>query len=127
MDKNWDFNVQLHRTSKDAPDLFWNSKTKITTIDISMKRNDKTFLEDVRQLLVREFEGYGLSRNNYNIFCQDVDGEWIRVRNNDEFIIAMDMLEGPDYKLITQVKFGMYVVYVIDLKLLFKLNTIFIL
>ena len=73
-----------------------------------MKRNDESFFDDFRQLLLREFEDYGLSRNNYKIFWQDNDGKWVTVKNNEEFIRAVNELEGHEYKFIAQLVVGMY-------------------
>ena len=106
------FKVQLHRKLEDSSDLSWDGNSKIETGYINemnkMKRNDDTFFDDFRQLLLREFEDYGLSRNNYNILWQDKNGKWVIVKDNAEFILAMDELEGPEYKFIAQLDVGMY-------------------
>ena len=96
----------MHRKLKDSSDLLWDGISKIETGSFSMKRNDETFFDDFKKLLIREFKDYGVSKNNYNIFWKDKDDHWVRVTNNDGFVLAMDKIDGPEYKLIAQLEVG---------------------
>ena len=112
IERKYSFKVELHRKLKDASVLSWNGTTKIVAGYISMQSKDKPVFDDVRKLLLFEFEDSGLSKNNYIIFWQDKYGEWIGARNNAGFIFAMNELEGPDYKLIIQLRDGMWALVV---------------
>ena len=76
--------------------------TKVATRYMKMERNDSSLFFDLKQALINEFEGLGISRNNFNVFWQDEDNDYVEITNNNGVIIALDQLVGTVYKLFVR-------------------------
>lgn len=73
--------------------------TKILACIVSLKYNETTLFEDLRAAIIDEASDLDISKKDFDIFFQDSDNDWVRIRNAQALLGFMDDSKGPIYKL----------------------------
>ena len=71
---------------------------RIVACIVSLNYNETKLFEDLQLAVTRESTGLNLS-DDFDMFFEDGENEWVRIRNNQSLLGFLEGMDGPIFKL----------------------------
>ena len=76
------------------------TETNLSVCRINIEESEQNKFEYLKNAIISKFKMFGLAEENFAIYWQDSDGEFIIIIDNDDLSLALEELDGPMYELL---------------------------
>ena len=94
MAKKLNFKVQLNQKTDDA-----STGKNVLSCIISLDQSERSLLEDLKQAISNETTGSELAEKDFDMFFQDSENEWVRIRSNDSLRGLLEEMNRKMFKV----------------------------
>ena len=77
-----------------------SSETNLSVCRINVEELEQNKFEYLKTAVITKLKMFGITENNFSLYWQDSDGEYIIITDNDDLSLALEELNGPIYELI---------------------------
>ena len=78
-----------------------SNKTNLSACRINVEDSEQNKFQYLETALICKFKKFGLTKDNFDLYWQDSDGDLILISDNDDLALALEELDGPLYELLT--------------------------
>ena len=76
------------------------TETNLSVCRVNVGESQQNKFEYLKNAVFTKFKMFGLTEDNFALYWQDSDGEFIIIADNDDLSLALEELDGPMYELI---------------------------
>ena len=77
-----------------------SNKTNLSACRINIEYTELNKFQYLQTALICKFKKFDLTKDNFDLYWQDSDGDSIIISDNDDLALALEELDGPIYELI---------------------------
>ena len=81
-----------------------STESNITACRINLEPSKQNKYEFLKASIIRKFQSYGISDDNFDVYWEDSDRDFIIIADNDDLSLALEEMSGPLYELIALLK-----------------------
>ena len=75
-------------------------KTNLSACRINVEDSEPNKFQYLQTALICKFKKFGLTKDNFDLYWQDNDGDSIIISDNCDLALALEELDGPLYELL---------------------------
>ena len=77
-----------------------SNKTNLSAFRINVEESEQNKFKYLKTALICKYKKFGLTKDNFDLYWQDSDGDSIFISDNDDLTLALEELNGPIYELL---------------------------
>ena len=81
-----------------------STESNISACRINVECSQENKFELLKASVINKFQNLGITKDNFEIYWEDNDGDFIIIADEDDLSLALEEMNGPIYELIACLK-----------------------
>lgn len=81
-----------------------STESNISAYRVNVECSQENKFELLKASAISKFQNFGITKDDFNIYWEDSDGDFINIADEDDLSLALEEMSGPIYELIACLK-----------------------